>query len=144
MLIEDIIAEWDIDCKIDRTDLGGEQQKIPKLHNKYYKFLVPEKLKLRRFEAKMKELKLEKYEFYTQGPTEETIKKGWKLPPKGMILKADIPMYMEADKDIIELSLKIGYQQEVVEFLDSILKSFTNRGYNTRSAIDWERFIAGG
>ena len=60
-----------------------------------------------------------------------------------MILKTDVPMYMEADKEIIDISLKIGLQQEKVEFLESIIKSLNNRGYNIKAAIDWQRFING-
>jgi hypothetical protein len=60
-----------------------------------------------------------------------------------MVLKADLPMYMDADQDIIKLSLKIGLQQEKIEFLVSIIKSLTNRGYNLKSAVDWQKFING-
>jgi len=88
-------------------------------------------------------LKLDKYEFFTQGPDEETQQKGWKLPAKGLILKADIPMYMDADEDIIKLSLKIGVQQEKIELLESIIKTLINRGYNIKTALDWQRFING-
>jgi hypothetical protein len=90
----------------------------------------------------MKQLKLSKYEFYTMGPNEETPKE-WRLPPRGMVLKADIPTYMDADKDIIDLSLKIGLQQEKVELLESIIKSLTNRGFQIKAAIDWFKFTMG-
>jgi hypothetical protein len=99
---------------------------------------------LRKFESDMKQLKLAKYEFYTMGPTEETQDKGWQLPPRGMILKSDIPMYMDADQDIINMSLKIGLQQEKVELLESIIKSLTNRGFQIKSAIEWTKFTMGG
>jgi hypothetical protein len=91
----------------------------------------------------MKRLKLEKYEFFSQGPNEETQEKGWKLPAKGLILKADIPMYMDADEDIIKLSLKIGILQEKIELLESIIKTLMNRGYNVKAAIDFYKFING-
>jgi hypothetical protein len=91
----------------------------------------------------MKQLKLDKYEFLTQGPNEETKDKGWKLPPKGMILKGDIPMYLDGDQDIINLSLKIGLQQEKVELLDSIIKTIINRNFIIRNAIDWQKFTMG-
>ena len=81
--------------------------------------------------------------FRSQGPNEETKDKGWKLPPRGMILKGDIPMYLEGDQDIINLSLKIGYQQEKLELLDSIIRSVMNRGFLIKSAIDWQKFTMG-
>jgi hypothetical protein len=143
MKLDEIYAEWDKDSKIDTTDLGNESIKIPQLHNKYFKVYTSEKLLLRKYEAEMRELKLEKYEFYTQGPTKETQEKGWSLPAKGLILKSDIPMYMDGDKQLIELSLKIGYQQEKIELLESIIKSLVNRGFQIKSAIDWHKFTMG-
>jgi hypothetical protein len=143
MKIEDILEQWKIDSQIDRTELGDAALVIPKLHHKYYEIYIQEKLSLRSYETDMKKLKLEKYEFYTQGHTDQTRSLGWELPARGMILKTDIPMYMDADKDIIKLSLKIGIQQEKVELLESIIKSLTNRGYQIKSAIDWVKFTNG-
>lgn len=143
MKIEDILELWKEDSNIDRTELGDEATKIPKLHHKYYQLYIQEKLALRSLEADMKKLKLVKYEFFTQGHTEESRSLNWELPARGMILKADIPMYMEADKDLIKLSLKIGIQQEKVEFLESVIKSLNNRGYNIKAAIDWQKFTMG-
>jgi hypothetical protein len=143
MKIEDILEQWKEDSEVDRTELGDEAIKIPKLHHKYYQIYIGEKLALRSLDADMKKLKLDKYEFYTQGHTEETRALGWELPAKGMILKADIPMYMDADKETIKLSLKIGIQQEKIELLESIIKSLNNRGYNIKAAIEWIRFTNG-
>lgn len=144
MKIESILAEWEQDSKIDRTELSEESLKIPQLHHKYYKVYTSERLLLRKLESDLKQLKLDKHEFFTQGHTKETQEKGWELPPRGMILKADLPMYMDADKDIIELNLKIGYQLEKIELLDSIIKTIINRGFQIKNAIDWNKFIQGG
>lgn len=143
MTIDEILENWNVDSKIDKTELGDEALNIPKLHHKYYQIYVKEKMLLRKHEADMKQLKLDKYEFLTQGPNEETKDKGWKLPPKGMVLKGDIPMYLEADQDLINLSLKIGYQQEKLELLDSIIKSVMNRNFIIKNAIDWQKFTMG-
>ena len=143
MNIDEILEHWQTDTKIDKTELGEEALNIPKLHHKYYQIYVKEKMLLRKHEADMRQLKLDKYEFLTQGPNEETKDKGWKLHPKGMVLKSDIPMYLEADQDIINLSLKIGYQQEKIELLDSIIKSIMNRNFVIKNAIDWQKFTMG-
>lgn len=143
MTIDEILENWQVDVKIDKTELGDEALNIPKLHHKYYQIYVKEKLILRKQESEMKQLKLDKYEFFTQGPNEETKNKGWKLPPKGMILKTDMPMYMDADEEIVNLSLKIGYQQEKIELLDSIIKTIINRNFLIRNAIDWQKFTMG-
>lgn len=144
MKFEEIFSNWEKDSEIDKTNLAEESLRIPKLHHKYYTMFVAERSGLRKLEADLKRLKMDKYEFYTQGPTEETKEKGWRMPARGMILKADVPMYMESDQDIIDLSLKIGVQQEKVEFLESVIKSLQTRGYIIKNAIDFIKFTMGG
>ena len=143
MNIDEIMSEWKTDSEIDVTELADESIKIAKLHQKYYEYLIKEKLLFKKNESDLKLLRLEKYEFYTQGHNEETLKKGWELPSKGMVIKSEIRMYLEGDKDIINLNLKISYQQEKIDLLQSIIKSLNNRGYNIKSAIDWIKFTSG-
>ena len=143
MKLEAIFEEWSKDSDIDMTELGQEAIKIPKLHHKYFQIYSNEKLLLRKFEAELKSLKLAKYEFYTQGPSKESQDNGWQLPARGMILKQEMPMYLEGDRELIDTSLKIGYQQEKVELLESIIKSLTNRGFQIKSAIDFIKFTSG-
>ena len=107
MKLEEIYEEWKKDSEIDQTNLAEESIRIPKLHHKYFQVYSSEKLLLKKYEADMKALKLAKYEFYTQGPSKETQDKGWEMPARGMILKQEMPMYMEGDQDIIDMSLKI-------------------------------------
>lgn len=144
MKLENIYAYWAEDSKIDRLDLGEESLKISSLHQKYSQIYTNEKIRLREYEAALKVLKLEKYEFYTQGPTNETQEKGWELPAIGKIIRSDVQQYIEADKDIIELSLKIGIQNEKISLLDSIIKNLFNRGFQIKNAIDWMRYASGG
>jgi Recombination, repair and ssDNA binding protein UvsY len=143
MQIDDIMALWEKDTVIDKTELGDESLNSPKLHSKYYNILIKERLYLKKLEAENRQLKLDKYEFFTQGPNEDTKDKGWRLPPKGMILKSDLPMYMDADQDIVDLNLKIGLQQEKIEFLESIIKTIINRNFVIKNAIDWQKFTMG-
>lgn len=143
MSIDEILELWNKHSKVDRTEIGDEALIVPKLHHLFYEILIKEKLILRKLESEFKQLKLDKYEFFTQGPNEDTKDKGWKLPPKGMILKSDIPMYMDADQDIVNMSLKIGYQQEKIELLDSIIKTIMNRGYLLKTALEWQKFTMG-
>lgn len=144
MKIEEIMNEWSQDVEIDSTELGSESLKIPKLHSKYINILVAERLLLRKLESELKVLKKDKYEMFTMGATKEHRDLGWELPPRGIVLKQDIPIYMESDKDIINLSLRIGMQQEKVDLLESIIKSIQNRGYQLKTSLDFLRFTMGG
>lgn len=144
MKLESIFDMWDVDSKVDRNRLDEEALNISILHAKYHRIFTNERLTLRKYEADLKELKLQKFEFYTQGPTKETVEKGWQLPPIGKILKADAATYVDADKDIVNLSLKIGIQHEKISLLESIIRTLQNRGYNIRAAIDYIKFTSGG
>ncbi len=143
MNFESIFAEWEKDSNIERTSLDTESIKIPELHHKYYKIYIAEKVRLRKLESEMKKLKLDKYEFYTQGHNEETRAKGWILPSRGAIIKADVQLYLDADTDIIDLSLQIGIQQEKIDFLESIIKSLRDRGFLIKTALDFIKFTNG-
>lgn len=143
MKIEDIVSEWDKDSKIDPTEIGSEAINISKLHSKYINIITQEKLRLRKLEVEMKILRRDKYEMYTMGPTKEHKDLGWEMPARGMILKQDVPIYMESDKEIVNLSLKIGMQQEKIEMLDSIIKSIMSRGYQLKTALDHLKFTMG-
>lgn len=143
MKLEDIFAEWDKDSSVDKTQLDVVALRIPQMHAKYAKILSNERLLLKKYESEFKELKLEKQLFYTDGPTEEQHKKGWVLPPKGRIIKSDLAPWLEADKDLIALSLKIGMQNEKVETVKSIMDIISRLGYQVRSAVDWAKFMNG-
>jgi hypothetical protein len=144
MTLEEIFDIWQEDSIVDQTELGNAALALAKLHHKYYRMLSQERLLAKKLEAETKQLKLEKAEFYQDGPTEDQIEKGWKLPPKGRILRSDVSSYIDGDSDIIAANLKLAYQQEKVELLIDIIKTLSNRGFHIKSAIDWERFKVGG
>jgi hypothetical protein len=143
MKLEDILAEWDKDSQLDRTKLDIVALGLPQMHAKYIRLLSHERLLLRKYEAEYKTLKLDKHLFYVDGPDEEQVAKGWKLPPKGRIVKSDVGPWLEADKDLITLSLKIGMQQEKIEILKSIVDVISRLGFQVKNAIDWMRFQNG-
>ena len=144
MKLEDIFALWEQDSQIDRNALDDEALKLSQLHHKYHRIYTNERLVLRKYEAELKTLKLDKYEFYTQGPTKETQDRGWQLPPIGKIIRSDVGQYLDADKDIIELNLRIGVQHEKIELLESIIKTVSNRGFQIKTAVDWIKYTGGG
>jgi hypothetical protein len=143
MKLEEIQQHWERDSTVDRTELGEESLRIPQLHSKYFKFFSAERLLLRKMEYEYKSLHKEKYEYYAGTLDENTLNaNGWE-PFALRVLRADIPMYLDSDTDIRNASLKIKMQEEKVEFLESILKSLPNRGYQIAQAIAWEKFKVG-
>lgn len=143
MRIAEIFKEWEIDSKIDITNLHFESLKIPSLHYKYYKIYITEKSILNKMKSDYFILKNDKTEFLTLGPNEETDKKGWKLPPRGKILKSEIETYLQSDNDIIEINLKISTQQEKIELLKSIIETLKQRSFHIREALEFLKFQNG-
>jgi len=142
--MNDLYDLWDKDSIIDRTNLGNESLRQCQLHSKYSKLLTNERLKLKKIEIQRDILKHEKYEMYHDGPTEEQMKKGWKLPPKGkIILKSDIDRYLSADNEIIEMNIKVAMARERVEYLERAMDMIRGWNFQIKSFIDYEKFLAG-
>ena len=59
------------------------------------------------------------------------------------VLKNDLQMYINADDEIIELQAKIAYYEVIIKYIDGIIKSIDNRGWDIRNAQDWKKFEAG-
>jgi hypothetical protein len=143
MNIEEIEKQWEEDSKIDETSLLSESAKIPKLHSKYYKLYFRAAMKLQKLKAELLELEKLKIEYYNGTLAEEDLKeRGWKPNPL-KILRTDINRYVEADKDIIELSLRIAYHSEIATYLENIIKQINNRNFIIKNMIDWLKFSNG-
>lgn len=143
MKLEQIEEMWSEDCIINTVNLTEETIKIPKLHSKYYSILLKERMILSKYKADYKRLKLEKYEFLIN-PTEDKIKLGWKLPAQGKLLKNEVNQYLEADDLLIEHELKLGFQEEKVAYLKSIIDSINVRNFLIKNILDDRRFMNGG
>ena len=142
MTIEEVFEHWEIDSKVDKTEVSWEAAKVSTLQYKYRKMYSIQNLLLKKEETRLAKLKLEKHEFYTQGPSSET-PKDWEYPAIGKILNKDLDLYMNADKQIVEQVLKIAYQREIVDTLKQIIDSISNRSYLLNSIVAWESFLAG-
>ena len=59
------------------------------------------------------------------------------------VLKTDLAMYINSDDDIIELGAKINYLETTLKYIDGVIKSIDNRGWDIKNAIEWKKFEAG-
>ncbi len=143
LTLDDINENWARDAEIDREQLGHESLRGPLLHAKYFKEFGQARLRLKRAQAKLKQLSQRKFTFFTHGPTKETQALGWALPPQGKILKGDAREMVECDPEIVELSLEVADLGERVDLLDGIIKAIKDRGFAIRNAIDWVKFQHG-
>ncbi len=53
------------------------------------------------------------------------------------VLKTDLAMYINSDDDIIELGAKISYLEIVIKYIEGVIKSIDNRGWDVSHAIGW-------
>ena len=59
------------------------------------------------------------------------------------VLKTDRSIYITSDDDIIELGAKISYLEIVIKYIEGVIKSIDNRGWDVSHAIGWKKFEAG-
>jgi hypothetical protein len=133
----------DQDMKIDDLNLDLESLKSPQLHSKYLNLLHDESLSLHKATIEQKELRRLKWEYYLGKMDQETLdEKGWQ--PFGLkILRTDIDVYLESDKDLLRMEARIHYLKEKVKYIESVLQSIGRRGWDIKSAIEWKKFMSG-
>jgi hypothetical protein len=135
------LVEEDLD--IDSTELGAEALRSPQLHNKYLCFLIDEKNNLYSMESYLKTLEKDKWLYYGGKMSESELKeKGWE-PFELAIIKQDIDRFIDSDKEYSSLNLKVKQQQEKVNYLENVVKIMSNRAWNIKSAIEWNKFTQG-
>ena len=143
MNLSDLYEMVQSDLNIDKTELDTESLKTPQLHNKYLIMHSQEKLKLEQLFSERKIKRRDKWLYYTGKMSEEQLRfHGWE-PFDLSILKTDVDRFIDADEDIIRLSAKIVLQEEVVTYLESVVKVISNRQWNIRAALDWIKFTQG-
>ena len=143
MKLEEISQEWIKDAKIDTTELDIESIKIPQLHSKYLKIYFEERRKLKGLEFQSKEMYLNKYEYYNGRLSDEELKNlNWE-PFMKRLMKNEVDLYLESDKDIIGNNMRIVNQKEKLDMIEEILKNLNQRNFQIKNAIDWKKFTQG-
>ena len=143
MKFEEIQYQWTLDCVMDETELSQESIKIPQLHNKYLIYYSNEKLKFKEIKYLFAGLVRRKRDYYSGRMTAKELEMADWEPFQLKLLKADVQEYIDADDNVIESKKLLALQEEKVNYLESIVKSLTTRGYLIKNAIDWKRFTEG-
>ena len=138
--LDDIKAQWADDSRIDNDLLDNESTKIPQLHSKYLNYLSDVRcLKIRK-EQEYKLLIREKFEYYT-GKADESVYREQPFDLK--VLKQDVPMYIESDKQIQNVVTRINYYEEMIFLLEKIIQQLNNRTFQIKNSIEWQKFMQG-
>tara|TARA_B100000131_G_C18002827_1_gene567193 strand:+ start:333 stop:767 length:435 start_codon:yes stop_codon:yes gene_type:complete len=143
MKLSDLQQQWQADCKMDEMALDAESLKIPNLHSKYLALWNEERLNLRRHTQDYKNFYRLKWEYYSGKLSDEDLEEqGWEQFHL-KILRQDLDIYLQGDKQLGEFQQKIDYTKQKVDYLENIIKQLNGRGYLIKNAIDFMRFQTG-
>ena len=144
-----IKEEWAQDTQIDfqfknkqyTEDLARLALEIPFQHNKYLNHYTDLSQIKTSLEFEYRKLLREKREYYGG----EADAKTYAEKPFGNSIKTSEKMkvYLESDDELINTEAKVKYIDQMLYFLDNVMKQISNRGFQIKSAIEWEKFING-
>ena len=140
MTFDELQALADKDLKINDTELDLESLKTPQLHNKYMKFHNQYTNLLKKSEQDLARLTREKWEYYT-GKADPSVYQ--EKPFDIKVLKADVHIYMDSDPDLQKADQKVAYLNQIVKYLEQVLRSINNRTFLIKNAIEWKKFTSG-
>ena len=140
MNIDELHDAIEKDLKIDDTELDLESIRTPQLHNKYLKIYTTHSLQYKKLQDDYKVMYRVKWEYYTGKANPEVYKE---KPFDLKVLKADVGIYLDSDGELQQLSQRMAYTKQIVEYLERILKEINNRNWNIRNTIEWKKFLHG-
>ena len=141
MDLEKIQAMWEKDSHIDPDNLHDESLKIPQLHSKYYTLYNTITLLREKAREQYSKVRLERYNYYTgKSPAEVYVEEPF---PYKVREKDAIQIHLDADDKINKIDMKIKYYDVMLKFLEEIIRAVSNRPYQIKNAIEWNKFQAG-
>ena len=141
MNLEKIQEMWERDSHIDPDNLHDESLKIPQLHSKYYTLNNTITLLRERAREQYSKVRLERYNYYTgKAPAEAYVEEPF---PYKVREKDAIQRHLEADDKMNKVDMKIKYYDIMLKFLEEVIRAVSNRTYQIKNAIEWNKFQAG-
>ena len=141
MDLEKIQAMWEKDSQIDPDNLHDESLKIPQLHSKYYTLYNTITLLREKAREQYNKVRLERYNYYTGKATAEVYAE--EPFPYKVREKDAIQRHLDADDKMNKIDMKIKYYDVMLKFLEEIIRAVSNRTYQIKNAIEWNKFQAG-
>ena len=140
MTLEELQQQVNKDFKLDDTELDSESVSIPLLHNKYLIHFNKFSLLLKKAEYEHKTMIKDKWEYYT-GKADPGVYK--EKPFDIKVLKSDVHIYIDSDPELQRADQKVAYLNQIVKYLEQILRGINNRSFLIKNAIEWKKFTSG-
>lgn len=143
MTLDDYLNEWRNDADLDLSALDEAARNVPLLHAKWWKYYSHERLRYRMVDSEYKLLYRQKWEYFLGKMDDaDRVRLGWDpLPLK--ILSQNVDVYIEGDPDIQTALKKKALLEEILKFLEDVLKQINQRNYHVKNCIDFLRFKNG-
>ena len=140
MTLDELKMEVYLALKVNDERLDTEALKNQELYAKYLDHKSRFELLLHKAKGDYKKMYREKWEYYGgKADAKIYVTKPFDLK----VLKTDLHIYIESDEDIIKSEHKIAYLETVIKYIDGVLRSIQNRGWDIKNAISWKQFEAG-
>ena len=146
MTLDDLKAEWKVDCEIDDIELDKSSLEVPKLHAKYSEYLTDAVIAQKNLQFQYNTLLKDKWLYFNGKMDDDTIKeKGWNPDPfDGLkIMKNDMQIFFNADIDLQKVSASLELVNIKINFLKECMQNITWRHQTIKNTIDWRKFMAG-
>ena len=140
MTLEELQQQVGKDFKLDDTELDSESVSIPLLHNKYLIHFNKFSLLLKKAEYEHKTMIKDKWEYYT-GKADPSVYK--EKPFDIKVLKSDVHIYIDSDPELQRADQKVAYLNQIVKYLEQVLRGVNNRTFLIKNAIEWKKFTSG-
>ena len=141
MTLDELKTQASADLPIsDQEHLDQESFRNQEIKAKWLDYKTRYELMLVRNKGDYQKLYREKWEYYG-GKSDAKVYASKPFDLK--VLKSDLAMYINSDDDIIALGAKVSYLEIVIKYIDGVIKSIDNRGWDVSHAIGWKKFEAG-
>lgn len=142
--IDDLMDMWTKDSPVDITEPSRELERIPSLHSKYLRIMTHHNLIVKKLMSEYQSRRKIKWEYYSGDLNNPEDLATYNFEPmRKKVLRSDISIYLDSDKELNTILLKKVLNEEIVEFCKAVLKELNNRTFQVRSIIDWEKFVGG-
>lgn len=141
---EQLMQEWEKDCKVDQTQLSHAMASHPMLHSKYLTLLQTFKVSMRKHIMKYQKMKVTKQRYYNGELTKEELDSfGWQQYLFKRPLKSEMESLLDGDSDLQMIQEQTVYLEMLVQSTESIMRELNSRVYLFKSIVEYQKFLSG-
>jgi hypothetical protein len=141
--LDELENEWDQDSIIDEGKLQTSIMGVGKLHAKYLRYRNQHKKALLKSNIDYENMKKIRTEYYQGHLDQETLEEyGWEQFDLHL-RKTGIEKYLESDKILEKIVLRIAYHESVIDTCKEIMEQLKSRTWQLKTLVDYQRFLSG-